>query len=244
MRISGIYKIVNIKNDKFYIGSAVDINRRWKCHRRCLKNGNHENIHLQRAYNKYGEESFVYEIVEKTPDILLREQHYLDMLKPWDFTIGYNIGKQSSGGDNLTNHPNRKDIVKRITQTIRSQVKNMSDKEKSGRWNRGSGKLNPNWKGGISTPACKGCGKKLLWGHKRCSVCSKQGHHNPFYGKHHSIKTKEIVSRKMKGKLPPNTNPIILNGVSYISQADASRKLNVSMGTVSNWIRGRFKPRP
>jgi DNA-binding transcriptional regulator YiaG len=47
-----------------------------------------------------------------------------------------------------------------------------------------------------------------------------------------------------KGKLPSNTNPIVLDGVSYISQADAARKLGVSIGTISNWVTGKFKRRP
>ena len=34
----GIYAIVNSTNDKVYIGQAIDIERRWKHHKRLLKN--------------------------------------------------------------------------------------------------------------------------------------------------------------------------------------------------------------
>ena len=52
--ISGIYKISNIINDKFYIGSATDISGRWRAHTNTLKTKKHHNILLQRTYDKYG----------------------------------------------------------------------------------------------------------------------------------------------------------------------------------------------
>lgn len=60
----GIYKIVNKKNDNFYIGSAVNLKRRKTRHFSELRNNKHNNKHLQAAWNKYGEESFVFSIVE------------------------------------------------------------------------------------------------------------------------------------------------------------------------------------
>jgi hypothetical protein len=36
---------------------------------------------LQRAWNKYGEQSFTYEILEETDDVLNREQYWLDYYK-------------------------------------------------------------------------------------------------------------------------------------------------------------------
>lgn len=90
--ISGVYKITNKINNKFYIGSSNDIiNTRWKWHKSCLKNNTHTNIHLQRAYNKYGNENFIYEIIEETLDAKNKEQYYIDLLKPYIY--GYNIAK-------------------------------------------------------------------------------------------------------------------------------------------------------
>lgn len=63
-RLCGIYKITCSKNNVCYIGQSVDIYKRWSKHKAKLKAHNHENQHLQNIYNKYGEQTFAYEIVE------------------------------------------------------------------------------------------------------------------------------------------------------------------------------------
>lgn len=54
----GIYEIVNRVNGKRYVGSSVDIRARWMTHLRELRKGTHHAQHLQRSFNKYGEDSF------------------------------------------------------------------------------------------------------------------------------------------------------------------------------------------
>ena len=84
LKFSGIYCIINIKNSKRYIGSSKNIRQRLWTHRACLRHNNHENAHLQAAWNKYGEDNFDYFILEPCKeDILLRrEQYYIDSIKP------------------------------------------------------------------------------------------------------------------------------------------------------------------
>ena len=81
-RISGIYKITNLATNKSYIGSAVDTNYRRQSHFSNLKCNKHCNIHLQRAYDKYGLENFKFEIIELCPveKLIEREQYYFDTL--------------------------------------------------------------------------------------------------------------------------------------------------------------------
>ena len=80
--LQGIYEIVNWQDGKAstYIGSSVDIERRWKQHRGILRRGTHDNSHLQRAWNKYGEDAFVFNVLEEvgTDMLLVMEQEYLD----------------------------------------------------------------------------------------------------------------------------------------------------------------------
>lgn len=59
-----IYSITCTVNDKCYIGKTVNLNRRWREHLNMLRNNKHHSQKLQRAWNKYGEDKFVFEIVE------------------------------------------------------------------------------------------------------------------------------------------------------------------------------------
>ena len=93
----GIYQIINLIDNKIYIGSAVNISLRWAEHRSTLLNNNHINIYLQRAVNKYGLKNFKFEVIEfisKKEDLIKQEQYYLDLYKPFaDLKRGYNILK-------------------------------------------------------------------------------------------------------------------------------------------------------
>jgi group I intron endonuclease len=76
-----IYKIRNVVNGKFYVGSTVDSRVRFQTHRRNLKKGKHQSPHMQAAWNKYGEDCFkfeVVEIIECSEDLLIAEQKWLD----------------------------------------------------------------------------------------------------------------------------------------------------------------------
>lgn len=77
---SGIYKITNTKNGKFYVGSAANFSSRWSGHRHHLKRGTHSNKHLQSAWNTYGEQNFEFSVIKNVdPEYLLaEEQVYLD----------------------------------------------------------------------------------------------------------------------------------------------------------------------
>jgi group I intron endonuclease len=85
--ISGIYKIINKTNGKYYVGSSCNIGtksgQRWRGHIRRLKSNNHYNPHLQRAWNKYGKENFDWIIVEEVvkEKLIEIEQKYLDIAK-------------------------------------------------------------------------------------------------------------------------------------------------------------------
>lgn len=78
---SGIYQIQNMSNGRCYYGSAIDLERRMYEHRKCLNGNYHGNGYLQRAWNKYGEDAFVFsvlELVKNKLDLIPREQVYLD----------------------------------------------------------------------------------------------------------------------------------------------------------------------
>jgi group I intron endonuclease len=92
--ISGIYKISSkIKPERCYIGSAVDINKRWTVHLYKLKKGAHHSVKLQNHVNKYKIEDLIFETLltcGKT-ELIEKEQFFLDTLHPY-FNICYTAG--------------------------------------------------------------------------------------------------------------------------------------------------------
>lgn len=94
----GIYMIKNLSNNKVYIGQSTDINRRWKDHKIKLKNNIHYNEHLQKSYNRYGENSFRYLILCETSKEKLNEleSYYIQKYQSYNSKYGYN---QTLGGD-------------------------------------------------------------------------------------------------------------------------------------------------
>ena len=89
----GIYKIINVVNNKFYVGSAVDLKRRKTRHFSELRTGKHNNRHLQAAWVKYGEQAFVFVVVEELPDdadLLAAENVWLKEHVGKDYC--YNLG--------------------------------------------------------------------------------------------------------------------------------------------------------
>lgn len=87
-RISGIYKITNIINNKIYIGSSNNIYKRKREHFCTLENGTHCNAHLQRAYNFYGKNNFKFEIIEICEEKYLLEVEQIYLNKYFDNGIG------------------------------------------------------------------------------------------------------------------------------------------------------------
>lgn len=78
--LQGIYKIINLQNDHFYVGSSVNLKRRNTRHFSELRNNKHKNQHLQAAWNKYGESSFAFtiiELVKNKMDLHIAEDRWL-----------------------------------------------------------------------------------------------------------------------------------------------------------------------
>lgn len=93
----GVYKILNTKNQKYYIGSTVDsFSKRFDHHYHTLLRGNHKNSHLQNAWNKYGEDTFEFIILEvcEFEQVRDREQFYIDSIPE---NMGYNINPLATG---------------------------------------------------------------------------------------------------------------------------------------------------
>lgn len=227
----GIYKIRNKQDGKCYYGSSADVNKRFAQHRKTLQNNTHHNVHLQRAWNKYGENAFTFEVVEECErnQMLIREQCYLDTN-----VDGYNIGKKSSGGDNITSNPNRDEIVSKIKQANQLRLLSMTEDERRMRFSKPM-EANPNWKGGTTHSYCS-CGSRKKPKAMTCIKCrDKSGVNNPFYGKTHSEETKQKLRECANNRTtkPNNSKRLMADGVLYSTASEAARAFGITRGLVN-----------
>jgi len=111
----GIYAIVNITNNKFYIGSSKSIYYRTRRHLSDLRKDRHKNPILQNSFNKYGDESFKWVIIDICTENELQnlEKYYIDILKPI-----FNIQK------NPIRQPKTKEMKKKISKSLKNGYKN------------------------------------------------------------------------------------------------------------------------
>lgn len=124
----GIYIIMNLVNGKFYIGSSCNIKNRLWGHKGDLKNNKHHSSLLQRAYNKYGINNFIFTTVENCSkeNLLDREQYWLDYHLTYNKDRGYN---------NLKNARSCKGRIpseihkQRISESLKRRYQNMTPEE-------------------------------------------------------------------------------------------------------------------
>ena len=255
--VAGVYKIVNKKNNKVYIGSSNDLQRRKYEHFNDLKNKNHVNKHLQSAYNKYGVDVFDFIILEFVPDLgnlQDREQYWMDYYNSYDDTFGYNILQVAEG--------------RRVGAMSAETKKKISDSKKALGlipWNKGL-----RYKTGI--PRSEATKKKIsaaLKGMKRGPMTTEQkefrrkwniehGHTPPSAkGRVRSLETRKKISDANRRR--PRLNPgehtdrygtskfppikiIFADGKEYIYNSIrlASDNLNISYSSIRSKLRVPF----
>jgi group I intron endonuclease len=116
MKITCIYKICNIISGRIYIGSAVDVKRRWHHHRGHLFKGTHHSRTMQRSWEKHGPDAFAFGIVELITDkanLIKREQYWIDFYDSSNPKTGFNIAPKA-GSSLGRKHP--PDILVKMRQ--------------------------------------------------------------------------------------------------------------------------------
>lgn len=108
-RICGVYAITLGKDGRTYVGSSVNVRRRWTVHRWSLNGGRHHSRHLQRAWDKYSPNDFEFELLEECDQnqLVEREQHWIDRLYP-DFNMTLVAGVKTFLGKHHTEETKRK----------------------------------------------------------------------------------------------------------------------------------------
>lgn len=241
----GVYKITNVVNGKYYVGSSFEIEKRFWRHINELEKGVHHCIHLQRAWNKYGVDAFIFEIAKECDteaEARDLEQTYLDT----EYDTLYNTSKVSSGGDLISYHPNRGEIVAKMAESLNERYNSMSAEERAEKYgSKGMyGKHHSEESRNKMSEAAKG--NQFAKGSIRTEeqkarlaeiASQRTGESNGFFGKHHSEETKRKIAESRKGIMPPNTKEVDIEGVTYPSASKAAKALGVATATVLNRIK-------
>ena len=118
----GIYRIVNKINGKCYVGQSTKIEQRWKDHISELINNRHHNVPLQRAWNKYGACSFVFEIL-----CLCDKEHLNDLETYW---CNYYRPNVYNTGNTMSKGPVSEYVRKKITKKLIGHPVSQETREK------------------------------------------------------------------------------------------------------------------
>lgn len=165
MKIRGIYIIQSkIYPDRCYVGSAVDINKRWRNHLSLLQRNKHHSPMLQYHFNKYGIEDLQFSVerqIENKEDLIWIEQFYIDVYQPY-----FNVCK--TAGSSLGRH-HSKEIKEKCRQQRLGKTHTEETKQK----------LSKSHIGKHHTEESKEKNRQAALGNKN------------WVGKHHSEETKE-----------------------------------------------------
>lgn len=242
-KIIGVYKISNnlCPEGKYYIGYSSHIRSRWNNHKWDLKNGKHINMYLQRAYNKYGAECFTYEILHECETKEEAQEYETSYLQ--DLTIRdklYNLLYDSIGGDTITHHPNREEILRKnkILRQLHPQTSFRKDA--------------PIVIDGVNYTGITEAGKILNIPSR--TINDRIYSSSPKFINYHFLdETKQaealnkglIRIEKIKEKYKEFSTgkgvPILIDNIYYSSFADAAKVFNLDASTISKRVKSKNK---
>lgn len=235
--LSVIYKITNIENSKKYIGSSVNYKNRKQEHFRDLLLNKHHSAALQRAYNKYGKDNFLFEIIEYVPnknELISREQYYIDTLKP-EYNCckiaGSILGRKMTEKQLIWNSEKSKGEKNPNSKIKNEDVLQIFELRKTKTVKEISKIYNVN----ISTIS-------RILNNKTFTELNKS---DKSFTKIYSQKSKEKLSKIAKENSNGSIPVIDLNtGVFYDSIADLSRILKINTSTLRDRIALKYNPLP
>lgn len=245
-----VYVITDLNTGSYYVGSTGELDKRLDRHERELNAGNHHNLILQQLHDA-GHEMRV-----STHEFPTREEAYAcedHLIRQSTLNRRcVNIGSTAIGGDNLTRHPNREDIVARIGNASRLRMSGLDEEERRRLYGK-PGESNPMFGRTHTQEALERISQANRGNsHAKGSVRSEEqrqrlsemasqrtGDSNSFYGRTHSHETRMKLSEARKGNVPPNALSVIIDGVIYPSLAEAGRQLGIPVPTIHYRIKSK-----
>lgn len=174
----GIYQIVNVSKERYYIGSTKNFQQRFKEHKEMLAGNRHHNQYLQNDFNNtHGE--FLFEILEicKTPELgLIREQIWLDKIYD-DQDQCYNMCPKVQ---DVTGRKHSQETKEKMSKAHKG--KRFSDKTRKKISKAKKEQTHLHFKSGKNNP-----------------MFGKHGEKHHFFGKGHSQASKDKMSTNSRG---------------------------------------------
>jgi group I intron endonuclease len=224
---SGIYTITNLANNKVLVGQSINIKNRLRAHKVRLKQGIHENKHLQRAWDDYGENFFEFKPIEyiEKEFLLSHELYWSNMLDSHNFTKGYNLKSCSPTGYGHHSQETKNKIG------ASHKGRKLSEDHKNKLRIAHTGKpLSNTHKSNIKSAMT---GRTLSEGHKlACSIAFKLRAYKP---------TEEQKARAVKAMNEASSKPIIdlLTNTVYSSIRECMQRLNISYSALQYNLAGK-----
>jgi group I intron endonuclease len=207
MKLSGIYQIQSqIKPERIYIGSAVNLRTRKNGHFCMLRKNEHHSIVLQNHFNKYGINDLIYSILEicEIENLLVREQYFIDELHPY-----FNVRKIAESNYGVRRS---KETIEKLAALHRG--KKLSEEHKL--------KCSLSLKGRIVSEETR---KKIGLANSK----SLKGNIPWMKGKHHSSESKRKMSLALKGRISNNKGkPSPFKGIKGRYSQETLYKMSVS----------------
>lgn len=117
---SGVYAITCLSSGKMYIGQAENFNKRLKMHFSLLKRNKHHCVHLQRAFNKYGENNFSWNVVEYCDLSKLDELEQMHIDKHFGSGVLFNTSKHV--GNPMKGEKHTQESLEKISKSGRGRI--------------------------------------------------------------------------------------------------------------------------
>jgi group I intron endonuclease len=193
-----IYRITNMANGKFYIGSADSFARREWQHKYALRRNEHKNPHLQASWNKHGEEMFVFEVVEQIPE----GESQLTWEDKW---LRDCVGKTNCYNINTLATAPRLGI-KLSEQSKKQLSENLKGKQAGAAHYRYGQTLSEEVRkkiGDTQRGKSKGAGRKVSEaGMEKIRAAAAAGRYSHWEGREHTEETKQKLRRPIHALLP------------------------------------------
>lgn len=213
-RKPGVYMIKNLITSKVYVGSSGNVKQRWKTHRTDLRGKRHHCHRLQEAWNTYGEDAFVFGVLEwcEVEDLTDLEQSWLDETQCYDEKFGYNLASDA--------------YSPMLGRTHTEETKALISESSKERWQNQAHPM-------LGKPRSEECIRKLK------ATKARQKRENPEYNSHRkgakvSEATRAKLSAAMKRRLEEESHPF--QGKKHTEES--KRKMSESLRGREAWNKG------